>query len=127
MRPIARALAIAAMVTIVVAGCGSAIGSPAAPSSAGPATPSAAPARSCPPGERYVSGRIYPLGACLSDAPSVKASCAPGEHAVVGRVSPLGQCYPDVRPTPIRSCPPGERLVVGRVNSYGDCLPAFSP
>jgi hypothetical protein len=120
---IARALAVAAMVTIAVAGCGSAVESPAAPS--GPQ--SAAPAHPCSSGERYVVGRVYPLGACLPDTPSEQASCAPGEHAVVGRVNPLGECYPDARPTPIRSCPPGERLVVGRVNSYGDCLPAFSP
>jgi hypothetical protein len=122
--PIARALAVAAMVTIAVAGCGSAVGSPAAPSGAQSAAPaaapsgaeSAAPALPCPSGERYVVGRVYPMGACLP-ATSEQASCAPGEHAVVGRVNPLGECYPDARPTPIRSCPPGERLVVGRVNS----------
>ena len=119
MGPVRRSLALAAMLALALAGCGTAVGSPA--------VPSAAPARSCPSGERYVSGRVYPMGTCLPDTPSVMASCAPGEHAVVGRVNPLGQCYPDVRPTPIRSCPPGERLLVGRVNPNGDCVPAFSP
>jgi hypothetical protein len=121
--PIARAVAVAAMVTIAIAGCGSPVGSPAAVSDA----QSAAPAHPCPSGERYVVGRVYPMGACLPDTPPEQASCAPGEHPVVGRVNPLGQCYPDVLPTPIRSCPPGERLVVGRVDPNGDCLPALSP
>ncbi len=114
----ARSLALIAMLALAVAGCGSQAG----PSGAAPAA-----AHPCPSGERYVAGRAYPEGICVSTEPSHLASCAPDEHIVVGRVYPLGDCQPNVRPTPIRSCPPGERLVVGRVNPDGDCYPAFSP
>jgi hypothetical protein len=125
MRIRVRAFAVTALLALVLAVAGAC--TPSGGVGAGPPSSPAASGGRCPAGERYVSGRIYPMGACLSDAPSVLASCAPGEHAVVGRVNPLGECYPDVRPTPIRSCPPGERLLVGRVNPHGDCVPAFSP
>ena len=89
MGPIARALAVAAMVTIAVAGCGSAVGSPAAPSEQA----------SCAPGDHAVVGRVNPLGECYPDVlPTPISSCPPGERLVAGRVNPNGECLPAFSP-----------------------------